>query len=364
MADARERLAGHLHSGFDLDPEGVIALRINHPGGLLWQISDDVLTVWIGEAEGVSFDLGVSINALTLSLTAAGVQVAYVNGDVSGRSAGCLVSGRGGGANDRLVAYQSNLWALLDAYGVEIRGAEVNLSGALEQLQMSTSEGEFLDFWGEFFAVPRLAGEGDPAYYERMKSEVLRFRNNAFAIQKTVRDLTGAIVSLREPWKEIFTLDVSALSDRHAFQDGTFFTWNVFQPVFHSALSPAERARVLEIIERNRPAGCLMVGATSQPPIAYANAHLAPQGQIKLTAIFNFGISHYQSGHLSSSLALSDILQDVGSVFKWTLSGQVRLTFGADPFGLIYNSTWDDRGWGGFSWIKPSICMVVTRTSV
>lgn len=368
MIDTRERLSRHLYpSGLDLSPEGVVALRISHFLGLAWVVADDRLTVTIGGSSPLpSFPLTVSFAALSATLRAAGVRVDYANADLAARSAATLVSGSGTDATP-LVAFQSNLWALLDAYGVEVRSAETNLEAALAQLQVDTADGEFLDFWGEFFACPRLPGEADATYSARMVAEVLRPRNNRYAIENAVKDLTGALVSLREPWKEIFTLDSSAMSDVHAFQDGSFFTWNVFQPIFHSSVTAAERDRILAIIERNRPAGVLLVGATVQPPIAFAAKHFTPAGSAAVTVAINPVVAHYQPWHLSSSLSLSDATEDIGSAFKWTLSGNLHLIFGCDaPLGVIAATTsWSpDKVWGDFAWGKGSVVAVVTQHSV
>lgn len=365
--DPREQLASNLYrSVLDLSPQGAVALRIAHDDGLLWRVSDEALTVIVGGEEPRTYQLAGTLGGLATALAADGIDVLYINGDLAPRASATLVAGEGGGSSaSQLVAFQSNLWALLDAYGVEVRAAKVNLAEALDQLDIGTSDGEFLDFWGGFFAVPRLPGENDALYRVRMVEEVLRPRSNAYAIQNTIFRLTGHHVTLREPWREIFTLNSSKLSDRDHFQDGTFFTWNVFQPIYHTELSPAERDRVIEIIERNRPAGCLLVGEYAQPPIAYGELALAFSGGMKRTHIYCPGSSHYQTNVLSSSLALSAGRVDIGSAFQWTFAGSVRRIFGAvSPLGLFSGQTWGGRGvWGDRSWLKPSICMVVTESS-
>lgn len=364
--DARERLGRHLYPGaLDLSPEGVIALRIGHPDGLRWEVSGDLLGVWIADSvAGEHYDLNCSIAQLASTLAANGIEIRYANPDVLARGAACLVAGKGDATNDRLVAYQSNLWALLDAYGVEIRAAELNLGEALKQLDLSTSEGEFADFWGEFFGVPRRPGEHDADYRKRMADEVVRPRNNAFAIQNTIKEMTGHVVSLREPWREIFTLNVSELSGSDHLQDGSFFTWNVFQPVYHSNVTPTEREEILAIIERNRPAGCIMVGEYADPPLAFAKANFAYAGGASIELTYHSGAVHYRQDVLSSSLVLSEGRTDFSSELLWSFSGVIGFTSITDaPLDLFAHSRWSNQAWPQTNWRKGSVLTVVTQSS-
>lgn len=364
------KLLGNLHSVFDKSPEPWLALRLRHPSGLSWKIDNRALVLETEAGQPIGT---LDLTALTLdqcadAAVALGCEIAYQHPN-SGFSAECLLEGAGRQSDsngDHLYAYDSHLWALLDAYAASLEEADGNIVDGLKQAYLHSAEAEWLDLWGGYFGVARDVGEADAAYVLRVVREVLRPRVNGIAIEMAVKELTGLDVTLREPWKEIFTLDLSALSDQHHFQDGSFYTWNVFQPIYHSPVTVAQRERILAIIERNRPVGSLVVADSSQPPTMHGVAAFDWLCGSTVTAVYNFGLTHYQPNVLSSSLALSDSWQDGSAIFLWRNYGIITLTMGADPLGLFGAPVrWDaGRTWEPYTWWSGSAPMVVTQHSV
>lgn len=367
--DIRDKLASHLYRGaLQLDPLPVPALRLFHASGLSWRLADGVFAWSLGPTAQPSIALSGSVADLKAALETAGVSILFADPDLLTVPSGALLEGSGSSANSStngLMMFSSPLWTLLDAYGVVVDEAEANLLQAIDQLYMETADGEILDVWGDRFGVPRDDGEVDGPFYSRIIAEVLRPRNNRYAIERTIRDLTGLLVTLREPYREIFKLDFSALSDTDHLQDGAFYTWNVFQPIYHQTLTVAQRARVLAIINRNRPAGCLIVGEFATPPIGYAVGNFFQWSACQIVAEIWLGYSHYTPTVLSSSLSLSNGWEDLGSSFEWILSGNIVYSFGGEvPLGIFQSYPWSGSWGADRAWNAGSIYAVVTQESV
>lgn len=369
MLDVRERLARHLYpSGLALAPMPIPVARLTHAAGVQWVLGNSQIVVTIGSNPPQTLDASGSVQDLLNDLLDLGVTTTFTNPQLLAVPASALVWGNGSDANSASAAlslFSSSLWVLLDAYGVELNEAERNLIEALDQLYMDTADGEILDVWGGYFGVPRKSGEQDEDYYPRIVREVLRPRGNRFAIEQAIFDDTGLYVSLREPMKEIFRLSVSGLSGGDHLQDGHFYTWNVFQPIYISPLSVSDRARVLAIIERNRPAGCLIVGADAQPPTGYAQATFAWRLSSQPMLVNDMGNMAYEAGLLSATLYLSNQRELVNTTFEWTQSGMVAVLDGTDqPLDLFSQRLWDGGIWDSSVWSTPSVSSVVTRNPV
>jgi hypothetical protein len=180
--------------------------------------------------------------------------------------------------------------------------------------------------------------------------EVLRPRNNAMAIEQTVKSVDGVHVVLREPWKEIFTLDESDLSGGHKLHDGDFWTWTVFQPQLYDYVPVARVARVMATIQRNRPAGVLPAQSFAQPAPRHA-AYAPASGVIGSMVVVVGGIAmSYPPGVLSDNLWLSDIDPqypvDINIIWDGTIT--IKRHASMDLFGGPV--TWADSSWGDYSW--------------
>lgn len=187
----------------------------------------------------------------------------------TGRSAMALVEG-GGDQNasngDHVTAYTSLLWAIMSGYGGELRAGQYQVGQALRQMIIPQSEGEWLDIWGTLYGVDRKQVEIDAAFKQRLTREVFRRRVNAHAIELAIRDETGWDVRIEEPWRQMFRLDESKLSSRSKFYDGDTIGYHLIRP---EALDNVDWDIVLPIIERNKPAGVVVVGQRIKPTRVY-----------------------------------------------------------------------------------------------
>lgn len=393
------RLLDNLNSVFDKDAEMVLAARIRYASGsMTWTISDGRFRTFVtsdlpvesavyldgswylsgdrslsGYIVSPSANLDIPLEGHTVGslvdLVSAqpGYVIPYIDPALRHLAARVFLDGAGDQSasnGDHFYVFTSLLWSLLDAYSDDLYVAESSIVDAIKEAYLHSSDGVWLDLWCSYFGVVREPGETDQALSFRTVREVLRPRNNGIAIQNAVKELTGFNVSLKEPWKDIFTLDFSALSDRHHFQDGSFYTWNVFQPVYISSPDPATRDKILRIINRNRPAGSLIVAGKAQPATMFAAADLEWLAGSRFTAIYNFGHSHYQQNVLSSSLYLSDSLVDAVASFSWSNHGNIRLIYGSEsPLNVTSApATWAAINWPMSQWGAGSPEWVVTQS--
>ncbi|MFL5900997.1 MAG: hypothetical protein ACJ75S_07335 [Solirubrobacterales bacterium] len=363
--DVREKLASHLYrSALAVSPAAIVVARLTHPSGVTWDLGPGMIKVTIA---GISTSLTAdgTVSDLLSDLGDLGVTTTFADPDLLSIPAAAILQGFGSSASsadDKLEVFTTSLWTLLDAYGSELDSADANLIAALEQLYMNTADGEILDVWGTYFGVARRSGEDDETYYNHIVREVLRPRVNRFAIEAAVFDDTGLLVSLFEPHRKIFRLSVSPLSSDHHLQDGTFWTWNVFQPIYHSPMTFEQRQQVLAIIERNRPAGCLIVGADVQPPTGYVEGHFAESVSSMITLVDTLGVLPFQPGLLSATLFLSNYRERPNSAFFWTENGEIFKSTVVDGQLNLFATL---RGWSGSwdsaTWNHPSVYGVVTQ---
>lgn len=262
-----ERLLCSTYSALDRDPHAQIAFRARHADGLAWSVRDRVLTASteLGAPLLVLPLHGATIGDVVATLGLAGCMIVYQNPDLLDRAADSLLSGAGRQSQsngDAFPVYDSLLWSMLDAYAVTLEAASVDVDLAVKQLYLGTAQADLLDVWGDRFGQPREEGETDDAYRIRILVETLRPRVNQYAIEKAIFDITGHVVELYEPWKDLFVLGESALSGGHFMQDGAFYTYNVVQP---QCKNPIDWARPLQVIHRNRPVGTVISAPAFTP---------------------------------------------------------------------------------------------------
>lgn len=256
-----QRLLAYPHRAvFDIDAEAALVMRIIHADPVRWTVVDGTMRVWAGAAEHV-YDLRhISIATLKRSLEEDGFSLIRITAAYDNYSAMAIIEGAGDvqqGANgDHITVFTSLLWALFSCYAEELDVAHYQIKQALLQMVIKTAEGEWLDLWGEVYGIPRNQGELDASYRLRIPAEAFRIRVNALAIEKAILDLTGKDVRILEPWTTIFTLDDSDLDGDDLLQDSEHVGYFFIQP--QSSVS-IDWSDVLPIIERNRPAGVIML---------------------------------------------------------------------------------------------------------
>lgn len=267
----RERLLHDLPGVFDRDPDSVLALRLYHPDGLRWTVAATTLTLIPGAGPEQTYTLtGITLHDLATTLAADAIQITYQNSTLNARPATLLIPGQGAqdGAADRqrdgLYAFQSILWAHLTALGQELTQADAALAALLRQLILPQAREDWADVWGDYFGVPRRTGESDPDYTQRIIAEFYRARNNPAAILGNIQRLTGEQLTLREPWRELHLLSISALSGPDHLQGAPIYQYHTMQLV--ARRGPHDWAPILREAHADRPAGTLLLDPATHPP--------------------------------------------------------------------------------------------------
>lgn len=243
---------------FDVSAHAELVLQIRHPGGLVWEIADGVMTITAGGAD-FEYDLEQhTVGTLRAALVADGIEATQVAPSFAGHSAMVLIETRGDqdkSNGDQLGGFRSYLWAIYSAYAREIRQQAYQVQQALRQMVMTQAEGEWLDLWGMLYDQSR-DGQSDAEFQERIPREAFRLRVNALAIEQAILDQTGKDVIIEEPWRYIFRLDDSKLSGDHRFYDGTTVGYHLIRPVSRVSIDWTD---VFPVIERNRAAGVIVL---------------------------------------------------------------------------------------------------------
>lgn len=193
------KLLGFLNRAFDKDPQGYLALRLQYDGGMQWQVLDGVLTTTV--QGGTGRNLQVALDGLTVRELAGylslqrGYSTPYVAGAAeSGASALRLLDAGGDirtSNGDHLFAYTAPLYFWLDACAAELALAQTAIQAIPDEMATVSASGEWLDYQGKQYSVPRILGELDGLYARRIIAEVLRPKGNNLAIAQAIADYTG-----------------------------------------------------------------------------------------------------------------------------------------------------------------------------
>lgn len=255
---------------FDTSADAELALRVNKAGGLSWSVFEGVLTL-VASGQTTTYQLkNYTISGLATILQSHGFDVPFINPDWSGLSALALVERSNNQDNsngDHLTVYTSMLWALYSAYAVQANDADYQIGQAIRQMIISQAEGEWLDVWGSLYGVPRPDGKVDSEYSQLIPEEAFRIRVNALAIEKAIKDILGLDIIIDEPWKRMFILDESTLSGPDHLANENYYNFHVIQPIGPPG---TDWPPILEIINRNRPAGVVVY----QPRYSKAISHM------------------------------------------------------------------------------------------
>ena len=287
MIGTLTKLLKHPHRAvFDLSPDASAAFYISGSKDVAWSVSDGQLTVKMDETAR-TYDLSeFTVGSLINRLKADKFTISFDTSVLFGRSALVLVDGKGASTQSdgsKITGFKSLLWALYSSYSVELKLAKYQVSQALRQMVIWQSEGEWTDVWGGLFGVSRKNNEIDQNYATRIPKEAFRIRVNKFAIEITVKELTGQTIVLRETWPDMFRLDEASLSSGYRFPSEEEWRYGYLQPTSRSLFDWTE---ALSIIERNKAAGVIIL-----PPITDVSYVIDAQlnGSVAVGLLSSFG---------------------------------------------------------------------------
>lgn len=344
-----DRLLSSIYSALDKSPQKRPVLGFSRDDGLKWRVSGRQLTLMTGTGDFIDrLDLQkLTLGELAAKMELTGFQVSFVDEDFKERLAAILLPGENSavaGATFYAYAYDSLLWSILDGYAIELEAAADDVAQIAAALSLPTATDEWLDFWGEYFGIAR--GErDDDAYRAYIVAEVTAERSNPKAIEKSILNATGRKVEIYEPWRDLFYLDSSKPSDAR-FYDGATWGPHLIRPVCREQ-SPINWAPIVEIVQRSRPAGVLMLSPEwrPQPWLINVDPGLPIVGRAETRTIYAFyddkiTLSSYMFGTLPTqnyqvlryNLVAKSSLQGITGVqtglrvFTTAIKSQIRLS--------------------------------------
>jgi hypothetical protein len=194
-----QKLLNTLHRVFDKQPAEFLALRLQYDGGMVWTVAEATLSTVVDGGSGVNltvdltqYTVGQLINFLA---SQPGYSIPFGDTDENSvLSSRLLLDGTNDislSNGDHLYGYTNVLFSFLEANALELENAQAQIPNAIAQLSTTTAQAYWLDRLGNFYGVPRLAGEADTSYSPRIPAEVLRPRGNNVALENAIKAYTG-----------------------------------------------------------------------------------------------------------------------------------------------------------------------------
>lgn len=330
----RLRLLGRLNRIFDKEPGSILALRLQAPGGLQWRIADGLLTLSRPSQPDYTLALaGRRIVDVRDILAAEGFQVLYYADDPAILTLGALalMPGKGdqGQSNgDHLYAFTSPLWAWTGSVGRWLDEARRDIPLALREMVVPTSNGEWSELWASYFGLRRRIAEVDSHLNMRTAYEWRRPRSNRFAIQQNIKVLHGKDVTVREPWREMWTLDESSLSGDHHLPNATEFCYHFAQlrsPEFLN-WEPIQAEA-----EADRPVGTLFLSPVTHGQAQHLVFDHPPQLGLSGVGMGSWSVKDYDGHILDFNCSLSDTYVLLNPVMAVYDSRSIRIENFQDP---------------------------------
>ncbi|EIW6162704.1 hypothetical protein MF451_003701 [Salmonella enterica subsp. enterica serovar Saintpaul] len=384
-----ERLLGHLHRAvFDTTADEVVAFYLDGPAGSRWVAANEFFDITFADGSTLHYDLNnFTMAQFSRQLAADGMTVSRFN-DATMNFAGITMLELEGeaGKNNPIVLYKDILHSIFGAYSREIRSAQDNVKESFKELNIQTANDGFLDEWGDMFGVPRDT-RTDDEYGVYIPAEAFRLRVNSIAIEKAVKDITGYDITLSEPWRDVFMLDISQLSGMNRFYDGKTASYFQVQPV---AFKSVNWDVIMPVIRRNLAAGIELLNPLYEY-IYFVNQPLAGNVWVSQWSMMAEWVKTDHLPRLDTNIRLSKDYQDdfnfpvaisldqhihtlndglIGTVWNSPsriLSRNVEWgdipvlneywAFGATQFNQLYSGeprTWSDGVWDlDATWILP-----------
>lgn len=192
-------LLRRVYRALNPDPTAFVAMHIAHPVGGTWHVRDAVLTLQANSTPPpppaviplAPDGTPITLRQLAALIEAAGWTVSDLDTARAGRAAIALIETEAPRGSAAMQAHNSLLWALFDAYALELDIAATAATAAPDQMAPQTAEGFWLDELGRYYGVPRLPDEADTLYAPRIVEEVLRPKSNNLAMAAIIEATTG-----------------------------------------------------------------------------------------------------------------------------------------------------------------------------
>lgn len=149
--------------------------------------------------------------------------------------------------------YNTTNYAILSALADNLQDVEEDTVKKKIQMSLETATGDYLDTWGSWFNTFRRKDEDDDDYRARIIKYITMARSTIPAIIDGISDALlkeDASIAIYEPWRNIFTTDVSKL-DGADHIEGYYYRFAVIDINMDIPISQA----IKDAIEAFKPAG-------------------------------------------------------------------------------------------------------------
>lgn len=125
---------------------------------------------------------------------------------------------------------EGDLYSLTEALLQGISTLDLDAGTAEKMMYLLTSAGEWVDHWGNYFNLPRLSGEPDELYKQRILWEVTRPKQTIQGIKELIIHYTGLSeneITIFEPFTQLKPTDFGATTDTTRLAGWEYWTWAV-----------------------------------------------------------------------------------------------------------------------------------------
>lgn len=122
------------------------------------------------------------------------------------------------------------LYTITESLRQAIEEAGIDTETGKKMMYLASAEGEWVDYWGSYFGVSRLANEDDDHYKQRIISEVVRPKQTVEGIIDCIATYTGLDknqIIIFEPFVKLRPLDFGAITDETYLAGWYYWTWAV-----------------------------------------------------------------------------------------------------------------------------------------
>lgn len=189
-------LAAFPPSLYSHDPQAVAVLTVTV--GTSWRVDGDLLEISGGAIPFVCDLREFTLGALATALTTAGYTTTVRSG-WAGFAATTLIDGAGRFADSpNLLGFTTVLFRLLRSLVLVWDLLADDLDTGIAQMDLRQAAGQWLDWWGALYGVPRPSLEADARYRTRIQYYTLKPRSNNVAIADAIGAVLGVVATVED----------------------------------------------------------------------------------------------------------------------------------------------------------------------
>jgi len=124
----------------------------------------------------------------------------------------------------------TELYTITESLRQAIEEAGLDTETGKKMMYLTSAEGKWVDHWGSYFGVSRLANEDDDHYKQRIIGEVIRPKQTVEGIIDCIATYTGLDknqIIVFEPFIKLHPLDFGATTDETYLAGWNYWTWAV-----------------------------------------------------------------------------------------------------------------------------------------